>query len=349
MVSFLVTGDNLVIHVAGKPHSVGKSHINYAKIKAGLRTLTEDELLRLIDVPEHIKHTLVDHTVEVKNGTVFVDGQPIRNATATRLLEFMEQDFPVDHLVKFIENIYKNPSDSSIAELYGFLEKNSLPITENGCFLAYKVVGPEYLDKHSKTFDNSIGKRVSMPREQVNPDRNQTCSTGLHVCSLSYISDFVGEGDHKMVVEVNPKDVVSVPIDYNEAKMRVCEYLVVAELDADKVIKDTYSNTQEYHDSDEDELEEQDSTDQGELIEEIRATMKAYARGKKVGIGKILTTTEGQRRKLLEHLADHFNLDDDFIDDADLSMAWTEENVVACLVDEDKKRTVRIDPIVRRG
>ena len=38
-------------------------------------------------------------------------------------------------------------------------------------------------------------------------------------------------------MKVNPKDVVSVPTDYENSKMRVCGYTVVEELDEDEVIK----------------------------------------------------------------------------------------------------------------
>jgi len=37
-------------------------------------------------------------------------------------------------------------------------------------------------------------------------------------------------------VKVNPKDVVSVPYDYNYSKMRVCEYEVLREVE-DKEIE----------------------------------------------------------------------------------------------------------------
>jgi hypothetical protein len=50
----------------------------------------------------------------------------------------------------------------------------------------------------------------------------------LHVCSQSYLGHF--GGDRVIVCKINPKDVVSVPADYNNAKMRVCRYEVVSEL-----------------------------------------------------------------------------------------------------------------------
>jgi hypothetical protein len=77
----------------------------------------------------------------------------------------------------------ENPSYRAVNELYGFLEKNRLPITPDGHFLAYKKVRDDYKDIHSGTMDNSVGKIVEMERNQVNDDKNQTCSSGLHFCS----------------------------------------------------------------------------------------------------------------------------------------------------------------------
>jgi hypothetical protein len=37
------------------------------------------------------------------------------------------------------------------------------------------------------------------------------------------------------VVEVNPAHVVAVPYDYDFAKMRVCEYKVLAEIQPEKI------------------------------------------------------------------------------------------------------------------
>lgn len=342
MVPFVISGDSLTVYVRGKPHSVGRTHPNYEKIKQGLRGLTENELFELIDIPEHIKRSLVDHKVEVKADTIYVDGQPIRNAMATRLLEFIEQDFPVENLVKFIENIYKNPSDESIADLYVFLEKNSLPITENGSFLAYKVVDKNYRAKHPNldgTYNlNTIGQHVPMPREQVDPDRNKTCSTGLHVCSLDYVGTMKSVGDRVMVTEVYPQHVVSVPIDYNGAKMRVCDYVVVGELTDDKTIKDTSVGSHDYAPAN----ENRDSTEREKFLEKVAIELKAYARSKKVGLWKVLST-EGQRRKTLEHIGLVMNVGTDFINNCDLIGGWDEDDVIEALVEAAEDRNLFID------
>jgi len=63
-----------------------------------------------------------------------------------------------------------------------------------------------------------------MNRDNVNPDANETCSHGLHVGAFAYANTF---SELLLEVEVNPKDVVAVPPDYNNQKMRVCEYKVI--------------------------------------------------------------------------------------------------------------------------
>lgn len=135
-------------------------------------------------------------------------------------------------MIAFFENLILNPSESAVKELFLFLEANELPLTDDGCFLAYKRVRDDYKDCYSGTFDNSIGSTVSMKREDVNPNRHDTCSTGLHFCSKDYLKSFYGA--HIMVLKINPKDVVSIPSDYNNAKGRCCRYEVIGELESEQ-------------------------------------------------------------------------------------------------------------------
>jgi hypothetical protein len=155
------------------------------------------------------------------------------------MIEMLQEDFPVAPLVNFMENLMQNPSMNSVNELYGFLEKNNLPITSDGHFLAYKKVRENYLDCHSGTMDNSVGKIVEMERNQVDDVADRTCSTGLHFCSEDYLNHFGGE--RIMIVKVNPRDVVSIPSDYNRSKGRACRYEVVGELGADQVPADAFT------------------------------------------------------------------------------------------------------------
>jgi len=99
--------------------------------------------------------------------------------------------------------------------------------------LAYKVVRSNFMDKHSGRFDNSPGKTVEMPRAKVDDNDNNTCSSGLHACSKDYVKFFSnGSSDKLVVVKIAPEDVVSIPTDYNNTKLRCCKYLVVSEITA---------------------------------------------------------------------------------------------------------------------
>jgi hypothetical protein len=234
---FVLNGNNLSIFLKGRPYNINNVHPNFKRIVAGLKSgLDEDELADLIqeDMKEQFSKTV---GVEFKNdGTIFMDGEPVSEALTVRYRFMLKNDFPLEGFKLFVQNLAQNPSKDGRKDLYGFLEACTLPITEDGHFLAYKRVNRNYTDCRTGTFDNHVGKTVEMPRENVNPNRNETCSNGLHICSRSYLRHY--SGDRVVVVKVNPKDVVSVPADYENAKMRVCRYEVVSELkneDADAI------------------------------------------------------------------------------------------------------------------
>jgi hypothetical protein len=115
------------------------------------------------------------------------------------------------------------------------VEKNDHPITESGNFIAYKRVRGSFKDIHSNTMDNTVGSLVEMPRNQVNEDSSQTCSYGLHVANWEYAHTQFASSDPAtdvmLEVEVDPADVVAIPADYNNAKMRVCKYKVLGVVD----------------------------------------------------------------------------------------------------------------------
>lgn len=140
-------------------------------------------------------------------------------------------------LVKFLDNLINNPDRRAVQDFYDFLIVNDLAMTEDGHFLAYKIVRHDFKDLYTGTMDNSVGKIVSMDRSKVNPNPQQTCSHGLHICSKDYLphyGGFYGSGkpSQVLVVKVNPADVVAFPMDYKNAKARVCSYEVIGTLES---------------------------------------------------------------------------------------------------------------------
>ena len=187
---------------------------------------------------------------------------PIPNFLAKKLMKWMEEKIPLEGLINFWKHLLLNPDKAVRKQLYSFLEHNGHPITDKGYFLAYKackvkskydkktgeeIVQFEYNEDtgeqeqkytQSLTFapyhsgahgmEIKVGQPIIMPREECDPDPGQTCSHGLHVGSMEYVHDF-GYGDGVILeVLVSPRIVVAVPSDYNNTKMRCCEYFPIA-------------------------------------------------------------------------------------------------------------------------
>lgn len=197
----------------------------------------DDEVRSLMDISGQIARAVSGQgNVTVSRDGVFYKGQPVHMVITERILAFQSEGADIAYLIRFLENLFQNPIRDSVLSMYDFLETNRIPITPDGCFLAYKKVRDNYMDIHSGTFDNSVGANPKVESWQVDPDRTQECSRGLHVCAREYLPSFgSGPGNRVVVCKINPAHVVAVPRDYNYAKMRVCEYLVVGELtDEDK-------------------------------------------------------------------------------------------------------------------
>lgn len=159
---------------------------------------------------------------------VTYDGVELHSVLVSRLLEFYNAGKDVEPMVRFLENLMQNPSNRSVQELYGFLEHKNLPITEDGCFLAYKAVRRDFYDIYSGTILNAVGSTITFNRNLVDDNCNNTCSHGLHVGSIQYVRWYGRADSNILIVKVNPKHVVSVPVDHNAQKVRVEQYEILS-------------------------------------------------------------------------------------------------------------------------
>ena len=127
-----------------------------------------------------------------------------------------------------------------------------MPITEDGCFLAYKNVREDYLDRHSRSFNNRVGSICVVPRNSVDDDRQNTCSYGLHFAALSYLQGMWGFSGNTMIVKINPADVVAIPYDYDNAKGRTCRYEVIGQASKDNKLTSNFTEKTVWADDDDD-------------------------------------------------------------------------------------------------
>ena len=235
-VPYTISDDSVTLFIKGGIQTVASSHGNYQDVVDHLKQEDHDEEV-LIELAN--KETLVSRSLtgtaraEVKYGTVYYDNTQVHNSLSEKLLDLLDSGHDAGPWLAFLENVMENPSYRSRESLYDFLDHFKAPITPDGHFIAFKRVRDNYMDIHSGTMDNSPGSVVSMPRSQVDDDNQRTCSAGLHVCADEYLKGYFGAGAgyRTVAVKVNPRDVVSVPYDYNFSKMRTCQYEVVGDVD----------------------------------------------------------------------------------------------------------------------
>jgi len=237
MIPHIYNGNGTIsLMLDGKMRPIDTAHRFYEEIKAALKDQNWDVIPDLVNLVKKVAKAIDTSTargrVVVKDGEVLYDGTPIHNTLTTKIVQMATEGYDIGYMAKFLENLMQNPSYRAVQELYDFLSAGAIPITENGTFLGYKKIKDDWKDIYTGKMDNSIGTVVRMPRNMVNEDSSVTCSHGLHVCSYDYLSQYgSSSGCRVVIVEVNPRDVVAIPKDYNNTKMRVCEYTVISEVD----------------------------------------------------------------------------------------------------------------------
>lgn len=289
---FQYTGNTISLVIDYRPISIDRSHKGFEEVLAIVTAAMANGTLETDPSVGHaIEQVLLKYevtarklamfstSVEIVDDKVLVAGEELTGFLAERLVDIVDQaeaagTDPVAlalPLARFAERLMRHPWNSMAAgyheramfqslkaDLYRFLEKGKMPLTGDGCFLAYKAIDSEFYSIHSGdlrgtsgTFvkldegevdctntelksgfgkiRNQVGDAPRIPLNMVNPDRDQTCSYGLHVCSFDYLPRFSHANGHVMLCKVAPEDVGSIPGDYNDTKMRVCAYTVVDE------------------------------------------------------------------------------------------------------------------------
>lgn len=232
-VPFIITDSSITVYVEGRPLTVPSDGPFFNDLREHLKGREHDPkaVYKMAYIPARIEGECYGDVTVGDDGVIYYKGIASNSVMADKILRLLEEGFDVSSWAFFMDNLLKNPSTSSRAQLYSFLSRCDLPITEDGHLLAYKKVRSDYMDCHTWSIDNSVGSLVEMPREEVSDDPNSPCSAGLHFCARGYLNNFGGA--RTVVVKVNPADVVSIPKDGNFQKARCCKYEVVGELEDD--------------------------------------------------------------------------------------------------------------------
>jgi hypothetical protein len=224
----------ITVVLDGERYSINAGNGLFSKALEAYKVNDWDAFIACVNPTIRLKSLYASYEgIEVKDGNLYVFGDPVHSTLATRVLSFLENGLDCVHLFKFILKLNLNPSKRAVDELYTFLEHRALPITDNGNFLAYKAVNSDYTDKYSGKFLNTIDAVLEMPRNKVDDDKNVGCSYGFHAGTIEYAKQFSGGAGRIVVVEINPSDVVSIPTDCEFQKLRTCKYKVVGEYEID--------------------------------------------------------------------------------------------------------------------
>ena len=231
----IITGSGkIAATINGQSYTIDTDHPKYQQALEAVRQKDWTGFVNLVNISQQVQDYFNGTDVEIKDGSINFHGRVVHNTLTKRIIGFIREGLPHEPLLNFFKNLMENPSKRAVDELYDFLEAGELPITEDGCFLAFKNVRSNYFDIHSGKNDNSVGKVCEMPRNAVDEDKERTCSYGLHFCSIKYLPHFSdGENGKTMIVKINPRDVVAIPADYENTKGRTCRYEVVAEYKED--------------------------------------------------------------------------------------------------------------------
>lgn len=232
---------NITVVIEGNLYVADDQHPNFeAIVEAVINDDPEREVLDLIDasVGAAKKFENLSERVSVANSRVYVDGDEVTGPFADQIVRFLNDDLDDwQPLVNFLEKVYTNVEAHTRENLARWLNATGgFTIADNGNIIGYKGLtseggsvhrGPAIVDGEAVngSVPNQPGSVVEMARSAVEHNPRVACASGLHVGTWEYASSF-GHGV-TAEVEVNPRDVVSVPTDCNGQKMRVARYTVV--------------------------------------------------------------------------------------------------------------------------
>lgn len=249
---FIINSSAIVMFIDNKTVKIEKTQPVYSKIVEIIGRLPVSEQEGAIS--EILKKSNPNADMEskgfvVSGDQVSLDGEELPTPLAAKIASMIRENLPVELFKPFWANLKENPAYHVVKEkgFFDFLSYRELPMTEDGCFLAYRGIQNNWWsvsgNPQTKVLNgkvngrgqiyNGIGEVIEVERNGVSDDRNVHChNASLHCGSLDYAQRW---GQKVVVVKVNPKDVVCAPNDCEAQKLRVCKFEVVAELEAEIV------------------------------------------------------------------------------------------------------------------
>ena len=135
MYPFIIQGANITVVIGSTPFTVSKTHITYPQVLEAIKAGDWDRVKEIID-PVKVVLSFGQGNVSIEGDVLMWKGRPLHSTLAARMISMLQEGFDITPMANFMENLFSNPSKRAVDELYSFLEKNALPITPQGHFLA---------------------------------------------------------------------------------------------------------------------------------------------------------------------------------------------------------------------
>lgn len=234
-----ISAKSITIIIGGRVRTVNANSVNYPRLREALADEVQDlDLIKnLSDMPKFI--ALETHgRVTVNAGEVRFDGTAIHSTLTKRILQHLTEGISIAPLANFLDRLMNNPNQDIHEDLYAWCESGEMPFTEDGFLIAFKRVQDNYYSFHSGKDGKvlyQLNTIVEINVKDVDPDRYNECSQGLHFCSYGYLKKFYSTSGKVLIVKIDPADVVAIPLDHDRQKGRTFRMEVIDEIPENEV------------------------------------------------------------------------------------------------------------------
>ena len=245
--------ETLTVLIDGDLHTISSNSSNFNEVFSRVR-IGDYDVVPLIDTSVGLSIDLaeseISDKIRIENGHVLYDDRVVNNTCADYIVDLYDsgsRDYVA--FANFMAKIVENDQHHAKNRLFDWLEATGgFALTPEGDIIGYKGLtqnltsirsGPGKVNGvvfSNANLDNSPGNVVEVDRVEMNPEIG--CSYGLHAGTWDYASSFSQGGLVSVIID--PRDVVSVPTDCSDQKMRCKKYVVKEQVTApysQKVVK----------------------------------------------------------------------------------------------------------------
>lgn len=264
-VSYIISDKSLTMILDDDRINIAKGSHGFEQASHHLQYSTDHnvDFLRKLSQPKSAVEHLSDGKMSLNDGGYQINNVTVPKELKNHIHNLRRKNYDVTIIERFLDKVMQIPNtyqdangltrqnpwaEQTRQSIFGFLSSNGYVITDDGDFLAEKIVSSDYGSLRRDSSGNRVyyhvGTNPELPRYACDHNPDKTCSSGLHVCSDGYhfgsFSPRSDLSDKLLICKINPKDVVSIPDEYGMNKIRVCKMHVLKESEIRGSLRDMY-------------------------------------------------------------------------------------------------------------